>query len=91
MRYDQNLHEAEIKSKYAKEECLIQEKEIVRLNSVQEEQQNRIQQFQHDLLKLQEEVSGLRIPTEKTQLESSTRSLRLFATETFEAERASVL
>ena len=71
MRYDQNLHEAEIKSKYAKEECLIQEKEIVRLNSVQEEQQNRIQQFQHDLLKLQEEVSGLKVPTARTQLESS--------------------
>ena len=66
VRYDQNLHEAEIKSKYAKEECLIQEKEIVRLNSVQEEQQNRIQQFQHDLLKLQEEVSGLKVPTART-------------------------
>ncbi|CAF4627601.1 unnamed protein product [Rotaria sp. Silwood1] len=55
LRYDQNLHEVEIKSKYAKEECLIQEKEIARLNNVQEEQENRIKILQQDLLKLQEE------------------------------------
>jgi hypothetical protein len=54
--YDQNLHEAEIKCKYAKEECSIQENEIVRLNNVQEQQENRIQILQQELLKLQEQV-----------------------------------
>ncbi len=58
VRYDQNLHEAEIKCKYAKEECLIQEKEIIRLNNVQEEKENRIQSLQQDLLKLQEQVTA---------------------------------
>ena len=57
VRYDQNLHEAEIKCKYAKEECLIQEKEIIRLNNVQEEKENRIKILQQDLIKLQEQVS----------------------------------
>ena len=56
VRYDQNLHELEVKSKYAKEECLIQENEIARLNSAQEEQESRIRRLQHDLLKLQEQV-----------------------------------
>lgn len=56
VRYDQNLHEIEIQSKYAKEECVIQEKEIVRLNDVQEEQGNRIKMLQQEILKLQEEV-----------------------------------
>lgn len=58
VRYDQTVHEMEIQSKYAKEECLIQEKEIVRLNDVQEEQGNRIKTLQHDLLKLQDEVKN---------------------------------
>ena len=56
VRCDQSLHEIEIQSKYAKEECLIQEKEIVRLNDVQEEQGNRIKTLQEELLKLQDEV-----------------------------------
>ncbi len=56
VRYDQNLHEIEIKSKYAKEECLIQEKEIVRLNDLLEEQGNRIKILQQDFLKVQDEV-----------------------------------
>ncbi|CAF4363970.1 unnamed protein product, partial [Adineta steineri] len=55
VRYDQNLHDTEIKSKYAKEECSIQEKEIVRLNNVQEEQENRIKTLQQDLLNVQEQ------------------------------------
>jgi len=59
VRCDQNLHEVEIKSKYAKEECLIQEKEIIRLNNVQEEQENRIKILQQDLLKLQAEVFSI--------------------------------
>jgi len=53
---DQDLHEVEIQSKYSKEECLIQEKEIARLNNIQEEQGNRIKILQQDLLKLQDEV-----------------------------------
>jgi chromosome segregation ATPase len=57
VRYDQDLHEIEIQSKYAKEECMIQEKEIIRLNAAQEEQGNRIKTLQQDLLKLQEEVN----------------------------------
>jgi hypothetical protein len=57
VRYDQNLHEIEIKSKYAKEECLIQEKEIVRLNDLLEEQGNRIKILQQDFLKVQDEVN----------------------------------
>ena len=56
VRYDQILHEAEIKAKYAKEECFIQEKEIVRLNTIQEEHENKIKKLQEDLIKLQEEV-----------------------------------
>ncbi|CAF4743964.1 unnamed protein product, partial [Rotaria sp. Silwood2] len=48
IRYDQNLHETEIKCKYAKEECLIQEKEIVRLNNLQDEQTNKIKILQQD-------------------------------------------
>lgn len=48
----------EIKCKYAKEECLIQEKEIIRLNTVQEEQENKIQILQQELLKVQEQVIG---------------------------------
>ncbi|CAF4420440.1 unnamed protein product, partial [Rotaria magnacalcarata] len=56
VRYDQTLHEVEIKSKYAKEECLIQEKEITRLNNAQEEQENRLRLLQQDLLKLQQEI-----------------------------------
>jgi len=56
VRYDQNLHEAEIECKYAKEECLIQEKEIIRLNTVQEEQEKKINILQQDLLKLQQQV-----------------------------------
>lgn len=59
VRYDQNLHEAEIKCKYAKEECVIQEKEIIRLNTVQEDQENKINILQQDLLKLQEQVKFL--------------------------------
>ncbi|CAF4372346.1 unnamed protein product, partial [Rotaria sp. Silwood2] len=55
IRYDQNLHETEIKCKYAKEECLIQEKEIVRLNNLQDEQTNKIKILQQDLNKLQEQ------------------------------------
>jgi len=35
---------------------LIQEKEIIRLNTVQEEQENKIKILQQDLLKLQEQV-----------------------------------
>jgi hypothetical protein len=57
VRYDQNLHEIEIKSKYAKEECSIQEKEIVRLNDLLEEQGNRIKILQQDFLKVQDEVN----------------------------------
>lgn len=57
VRYDQSLHEAEIKAKYAKEECLIQEKEIIRLNTVQEEHEEKIKKLQEDLIKLQEDVS----------------------------------
>jgi hypothetical protein len=56
VRYDQNLHQAEVNCKYAKEECLIQEKEIIRLNTIQEEQENKINILQQDLLKLQEQV-----------------------------------
>lgn len=56
IRYDQNLHDAEIQCKYAKEECLIQEKEITRLNAVQEEQENKINILQQDLLQSQEQV-----------------------------------
>jgi hypothetical protein len=56
VRYDQNLHEAEIKCKYAQEECLIQEKELARLNWIQEEQENKIRILQEDLLKSQEQV-----------------------------------
>jgi hypothetical protein len=59
IRYDQSLHEADIKSKYAKEECLIQEKEIVRLNTIQEEHENKIKTLQQDLIKLQDEVRRL--------------------------------
>lgn len=47
----------EIKSKYAKEECSIQEKEISRLNDIQDEQGNRIKILQQDLLKVQDEVN----------------------------------
>ena len=57
VRYDQNLHEIEIQSKYTKEECSIQEKEIVRLNELLEEQGDRIQILQQDFLKVQEEVN----------------------------------
>jgi len=64
VRYDQNLHELEIKSKYAKEECSIQEKEIVRLNTIQDEQGNRIKILQQDLLKLQDEVNYFHRPIE---------------------------
>ncbi|CAF4105177.1 unnamed protein product, partial [Rotaria sordida] len=56
VRYDQDLHETEITCKYAKEECLIQEKEIVRLNNIQDEQANKIKILQQDLIKLQEQV-----------------------------------
>ncbi|CAF3693774.1 unnamed protein product [Adineta steineri] len=55
VQYDKNLHEIDIKCKYAKEECLIQEKEITRLNIVQEEQENKIKILQEDLLKCQEQ------------------------------------
>ncbi|CAF4784013.1 unnamed protein product, partial [Rotaria sp. Silwood1] len=67
LRYDQNLHEVEIKSKYAKEECLIQEKEIARLNNVQEEQENRIKILQQDLLKLQEEKESINVQYERSE------------------------
>jgi hypothetical protein len=56
VRYDQNLHEAEIECKYAKEECVIQEKEIIRLNTIQEEQENKSKLLQQDFLKLQDQV-----------------------------------
>ena len=47
----------EIKFKYAREECLIQEKEIVRLNAVQEEQENRSKVLHEDLSHFQEQVN----------------------------------
>lgn len=56
IRYDQSLHEAEIKVKYAKEECLIQEKEITRLNNIQEEHENKIKALQENLIVAQEQV-----------------------------------
>lgn len=55
---DENLHEFEIQSKYTKEECLIQEKEITRLNEVQEEQGNKIKTLQENILNIQQEVSN---------------------------------
>ncbi|CAF4360228.1 unnamed protein product, partial [Adineta steineri] len=55
VQYDKNLHEIDITCKYAKEECSIQEKEITRLNIVQEEQENKIKILQEDLLKCQEQ------------------------------------
>ncbi|CAM2700904.1 unnamed protein product [Rotaria socialis] len=67
VRYDQNLHEVEIKSKYAKEECLIQEKEITRLNNVQEEQENRLRLLQQDLLKLQQEKESINVQYERSE------------------------
>ncbi|CAF4150962.1 unnamed protein product, partial [Rotaria sp. Silwood2] len=75
VRYDQNLHEVEIKSKYAKEECLIQEKEIARLNNVQEEQENRIKILQQDLLKLQEEKESINVQYERS--ESDIRNIKI--------------
>lgn len=56
VRLDQNLHEFEIQSKYTKEECLIQEKEISRLNEIHEEQGDKIKNLQENLLTIQQEV-----------------------------------
>ncbi|CAF3647727.1 unnamed protein product [Rotaria sp. Silwood1] len=67
VRYDQNLHEVEIKCKYAKEECLIQEKEIIRLNNVQDEQANKIKILQQDLIKLQEQRDSIYIQYERSE------------------------
>ncbi|CAF0728780.1 unnamed protein product [Adineta steineri] len=75
VRYDQNLHDIEIKSKYAKEECSIQEKEIVRLNNVQEEQENRIKTLQQDLLNVQEQKETITIQYERS--ESDLRNIKI--------------
>ncbi|UJR13437.1 hypothetical protein I4U23_000451 [Adineta vaga] len=69
VRYDQNLHEAEIQYKYAQEECLIQEKEIARLNLIQEEQENKMKILQQDLLKTQEQKDFLSIQYERCEID----------------------
>ncbi|CAF0922423.1 unnamed protein product [Adineta ricciae] len=76
VRCDQNLHDLEIKSKYAREECLIQEKEIVRLNNVQEEQENRIKTLQQDLLRVQEEKETIALQCERS--ESELRNTKIY-------------
>ncbi|CAF1286734.1 unnamed protein product, partial [Didymodactylos carnosus] len=69
IRYDENLHAAEIKSNYAKEEIRLQEREISRLRTIEEEHENKIKLLQQELCTVQEHKDSAMNNFERTETE----------------------
>ncbi|CAF4573045.1 unnamed protein product, partial [Didymodactylos carnosus] len=69
IRYDENLHAAEIKSNYAKEEIRLQEREISRLRTIEEEHENKVKLLQQELCTVQEHKDSAMNNFERTETE----------------------